>query len=132
MWPVLFAVGCVGLIIALFRRYERRLRDMRAQMNRAFIEVAEKQRELHRQFQSQQEALFDSMIEGMLLLDHHGRVQLVNESLRNLLGTTVPLRGKTVMEAFRWHELAASPPGSRRKKTSPNSWRFTASSAAFF
>ncbi|HWD21254.1 MAG TPA: ATP-binding protein [Verrucomicrobiae bacterium] len=107
MWPVLFAAGCVGLIILLFRRYERRLAEMRGQVDRAFAEVAEKQRELHRQFQSQQQALFNSMIEGMLLLDDHGRVQLVNESLRKLLETASDLRGQTIMEAFRWHELAA-------------------------
>jgi two-component system phosphate regulon sensor histidine kinase PhoR len=34
-------------------------------------------------------------------------VQLANESLRKLLETTAELRGKTIMEALRWHELAA-------------------------
>jgi two-component system phosphate regulon sensor histidine kinase PhoR len=107
MWPFLFAVGCVGLVFLLFRRYEMRLKQARGQVDRAYAELAEKQRELHLQFQSQQLALFDSMIEGMLLLDAQGRVQLVNESLRKLLETTSDLRGKTIMEAFRWHELAA-------------------------
>jgi two-component system phosphate regulon sensor histidine kinase PhoR len=107
MWPWLLTAVSVGLCAALFRHYERRLGAMRAQIDRAFAEVAEKQRDLHRQFQSQQHALFNSMIEGMLLLDSHGRVQLANESLRKLLDTTADLRGKTIMEAFRWHELAA-------------------------
>ena len=116
MWPLLFAAGCVGLVIALFRRYERRLKEVRGQVDRAYDEVAEKQRELHRQFQSQQLALFDSMIEGMLLLDDHGRVQLANESLRKLLETTADLRGKTIMEALRWHELAALSDRLNREK----------------
>src|SRR5581483_5395327 len=107
MLPWLLVAGALGLCAALFRHYERRLNAMRAQIDRAFAEVAEKQRDLHRQFQSQQQALFNSMIEGMLLLDGHGRVQLANESLRKLLDTTSDLRGKTIMEAFRWHELAA-------------------------
>ncbi len=75
-------------------------------MERAFAEVSEKQRDLHKEFQLQQQTLFNSMIEGMLLLDGHGRVQLVNDSLRKLLATTADLRGQTIMEAFRWHELA--------------------------
>ena len=116
MWPLFFAAGCVGLVILLFRRYERRLKEVRAQVDQAFAEVAEKQRELHRQFQSQQLALFDSMIEGMLLLDDHGRVQLANESLRKLLDTTADLRGKTIMEALRWHELAALSERLNREK----------------
>ena len=106
MWWALFAVGFAGAMIVLLRRYDRRLAEMREQVDRAFAEVAAKQRELHRQFQSQQLALFNSMIEGMLLLDHHGRVELANESLRKLLDTTADLRGQTIMEAFRWHELA--------------------------
>lgn len=108
MWPWAVAIAIfAALLIALYQRYEGRLRAMRQQMDRAFGEVAEKQRELHRQFQTQQMTLFNSMIEGMLLLDAHGRVQLANESLRKLLDTAADLRGQTIMEALRWHELAA-------------------------
>jgi two-component system phosphate regulon sensor histidine kinase PhoR len=116
MWSLLFAAGCVALVIILFRRYEQRLKEMRNQADQAFAEVAERQRELHRQFQAQQLALFDSMIEGMLLLDAHGRVQLANDSLRKLLETSSDLRGKTIMEALRWHELAALSERLNREK----------------
>ena len=36
-----------------------------------------------------------------------GRVQLVNDSLRKGFGLAGNLRGQTIMEVFRWHELAA-------------------------
>src|ERR1039458_6329198 len=47
------------------------------------------------------------MIEGVLLLDTDGRVQLVNDSLRKGFGLADNIRGQTIMEVFRWHELAA-------------------------
>ena len=47
------------------------------------------------------------MIEGVLLLDAEGRVQLANDSLRKGCGLAENIRGQTIMEAFRSHELAA-------------------------
>ena len=54
---------------------------------------------------SHQTALFDSMVEGVLLLDQDGRVQMVNASLRELFEIDTDITGKTLMEAFRLHEL---------------------------
>jgi two-component system phosphate regulon sensor histidine kinase PhoR len=47
------------------------------------------------------------MIEGVLLLDADGRVQFLNDSLRKGFGLADDIRGQTIMEIFRWHELAA-------------------------
>ncbi len=52
-----------------------------------------------------QTALFDSMVEGVLLLDGQDRVQMVNTSLCKLFGINTDITGKTLMEAFRLHEL---------------------------
>jgi two-component system, OmpR family, phosphate regulon sensor histidine kinase PhoR len=57
--------------------------------------------------QTQQEVIFDSMIEGLLLLDEHGRVQLANRAFAGLFGITADIRGRTLLEALRLHELAA-------------------------
>jgi two-component system, OmpR family, phosphate regulon sensor histidine kinase PhoR len=59
------------------------------------------------QLQTQQEALFNSMVEGVLLLDEHGRIQLANRAFANLFGVTNEVRGRTILEALRLHELAA-------------------------
>ena len=32
---------------------------------------------------------------------------MINESLRKFFGLTADIHGQTIMEAFRWHELAA-------------------------
>ncbi len=57
--------------------------------------------------QAQQEALFNSMTEGLLVLDRSGRVELVNQSLQRMLALKVDVRGQTILEAFRLKELAA-------------------------
>jgi two-component system, OmpR family, phosphate regulon sensor histidine kinase PhoR len=59
------------------------------------------------EFQDHQQVIFDSMIEGLLLLDEHGRIRLANRAFIELFGVTSDIRGWTIMEAFRLHELAA-------------------------
>ena len=56
--------------------------------------------------QIQQEVIFDSMVEGLLLLDERGRVQLANRAFTGLFGLTADIRGRTIMEALRLHQLA--------------------------
>ena len=58
------------------------------------------------QVREQQQALFDSMLEGVLVLDHGGRVQSANQSLKRLFGLSADIRDYTILEAFRLHELA--------------------------
>jgi two-component system phosphate regulon sensor histidine kinase PhoR len=58
------------------------------------------------QMQTQQETLFNSMIEGLLLLDENERIQLANRAFVQLFGVTVDVHGKTVLEVLRQHELA--------------------------
>jgi two-component system phosphate regulon sensor histidine kinase PhoR len=56
---------------------------------------------------AQQQVLFNSMLEGLLLLDRNRRIYLANRAFKNLFGLKTELRGKTIMEALRVHELAA-------------------------
>ena len=58
-------------------------------------------------FQDHQQVIFESMIEGLLLLDEHGRIQLANRAFADLFGITSDIRGWTVIEVLRLHELAA-------------------------
>jgi two-component system phosphate regulon sensor histidine kinase PhoR len=46
------------------------------------------------------------MVEGLLLLDERGRIQLANRAFASLFGVTIDIRGRTLMEALRLHELA--------------------------
>jgi two-component system phosphate regulon sensor histidine kinase PhoR len=108
MW---WSISWIGLLVAaagLLRwqalRHTRASAAAQEAHQRALLE---QRQEIDRQFQSRQQALFNSMSEGILLLDRHGRVRMMNESLRKFFDVTADVRGQTIMEAFRWHELAA-------------------------
>jgi two-component system phosphate regulon sensor histidine kinase PhoR len=58
------------------------------------------------QIEAEQQALFNSMAEGVLILDKSGRVELVNRSLQQFFGLKADVRGQTIMEAFRLQDLA--------------------------
>lgn len=54
---------------------------------------------------AQQQALFNSMVEGVLVLDRDGKVRLVNHAVERLFSLHNDIRGQTIMEAFRMHAL---------------------------
>jgi len=58
------------------------------------------------QFQVQQEAIFNSMIEGLLFLDEQGRIQMANRAFTHLFDLATEVRSRTIMEALRLRELA--------------------------
>jgi two-component system phosphate regulon sensor histidine kinase PhoR len=108
MW---WFLSCLGLVVAAGAILRWQAARHRREQARAAQEheqaLTEQREEIHRQFQSRQQALFNSMSEGILWLDRHGRVRMMNESLRTFFDVTADVRGQTIMEAFRWHELAA-------------------------
>lgn len=104
LWPVLTILTLAALAIVHWRW---RVKFRHAQESARFDIDALKQRLLQQsqQIQTQQEALFNSMIEGLLLLDENGRIQLANRAFIELFGITVDVRGKTILEVLRQHEL---------------------------
>lgn len=58
------------------------------------------------QAEAQQAAVFDSMVEGVVLLDGVGRIQLANRQFAELFGLVKDSRGQTLLEVTRMHELA--------------------------
>ncbi|MBI5802218.1 MAG: PAS domain-containing protein [Verrucomicrobia bacterium] len=107
MWTF---VSLVLLVLAggFFRAWLRQRSEFAAQ-----LALKEKQadalREEHARADAralaQQQALFNSMTEGVLLLDADGRVQLVNEAFSQLFAVTGDVRGRTIMEALRLHQV---------------------------
>jgi two-component system phosphate regulon sensor histidine kinase PhoR len=108
MWPALTFVAiaaAVGLHAWWSRRHaavERTLQEKQ----RALANLTERHEQVNLQKQAEQQALFNSMTEGVLVLDAGGRIQLANESLRKLFRLSKEVRGQTIMEAFRLQELA--------------------------
>ncbi len=69
---------------------------------KAARELAERQR---LGAEARQQALFDSMVEGLLILDHQTRITLANKAFLAYFAPPAPPRGKTILETLRLNEL---------------------------
>ena len=52
------------------------------------------------------QALLDSMIEGIVVIDSHNHVVLTNRAAAGLFGFTPPVAGRALIETIRHHEVA--------------------------
>jgi two-component system phosphate regulon sensor histidine kinase PhoR len=103
---ILLAAAAAALALAWTR--ERRLRREDAERNRRDLAEQRSQREAELKEQSQRTAaLFDRMVEGLIVVDAGGRIRLANKAAAGLFGFNAPAAGKTILEATRHHEVAA-------------------------
>lgn len=108
MWPPLtgFILAAAIALHFWWRRNLIALRRRLADQQRLLDAQKDQQAQAAAQIQAQQQAVFNSMVEGVLVLDALGRVELVNQSLQRLLSLNNDVRGQTIIEAFRLPELA--------------------------
>src|SRR5258706_531868 len=98
------AVALVGLLgSGLWWR--KKLHQL-SEDHRAELEIVKKDhQEEFTQLETRQETILNSMVEGLVLLDGQGRIQLANKAFSNLFGLTNDVRSRTILEAVRHHEL---------------------------
>jgi two-component system phosphate regulon sensor histidine kinase PhoR len=104
MWPVLTIIAvtaAVGLHWWWRWKFLRRQRQVQGEME----DFQRHQQQTTIDAKAQQQVLFNSMLEGLLLLDRNRRVYLANRAFKNLFRLKTELRGKTILEALRLHEL---------------------------
>ncbi len=104
VWFVLFILTLAALVAQHFwwRGQYRAQADRRA----AEIESSQRrQQQTSAEAKAQQQVLFNSMIEGLLLLDRSQKIFLANRAFKSLFGLKIELRGKTILEVLRLHEL---------------------------
>jgi two-component system phosphate regulon sensor histidine kinase PhoR len=105
LWPILTILAFVLLTVVHFRWRQKFSRaQLAASLELSQLSARHQQQES--QIKTQQAALFDSMIEGLLLIDESGRIQLANRAFTALFGVATDVRGKTILEVLRQHELA--------------------------
>lgn len=107
--PYILTTIAVLAALALHLWWRGRYRQLHAEWLREKQSLEAVQRQLYQeaaQTEAEQQALFNSMSEGVLLLSQDGHVQLVNRSLQEFFGLKTEVRGQTIMEAFRLQELA--------------------------
>lgn len=93
-------------LIALHFWWQAKLQRERNRWQAEATQLAEQNRTAATEARARQDALFDSMIEGVLVLDEAGHVQFANSTFAEMFATTGVLRGKTLLEAVRQHEIA--------------------------
>jgi two-component system phosphate regulon sensor histidine kinase PhoR len=106
VWPALFILALVAAVAVHFG-WRQKFRQQQRQLQADIENFQKRQRQTTVEAQAQQQVLFNSMLEGLLLLDRNRKIYLANRAFKNLFGLKTELRGKTVMEALRVHELAA-------------------------
>ncbi len=108
MWPFL-TILAFALLVAFIVAYLNVRTELQQEEARASKEIGEmkvRQQAQAVKIQTQQEALFNSMIEGLLLLDADKHIQLANRAFMELFDISADVHGKTVLEVVRQHELA--------------------------
>ena len=104
MWPVLFILAIAG-IVTLHFWWRAKFSALQGQRIAEIETSQRRQQQTSVDAKAQQQVLFNSMLEGLLLLDRTQKIYLANRSFKNLFGLKVELRGKTILEALRLHEL---------------------------
>jgi len=108
IWQTAAAVlALVAILLAIF--FQLKLRDaakLAAELRAERDATARRQNELEDRIRAERQTLFNSMGEGVVLLDRAGRILLVNQSLERQFDLHVDVRGQTVNEAFRRPELS--------------------------
>lgn len=109
MWPFLTLLAVFTAVgtgfwawraCRLARRTESALRQELEELRRSrHLRLAEAE--------VKQQAVFNSMVEGLLILDEDGRVQFANPALSQLFSLPTEIRGRTLMETLRLHDLQA-------------------------
>jgi two-component system phosphate regulon sensor histidine kinase PhoR len=105
MWPVLLILTLVAAVAVHFW-WRRKFRRQQMQLQADIEDFQRRQQQTTIDAKAQQQVLFNSMLEGLLLLDRNRKIYLANRAFKNLFGIESELRGKTIMEALRLHELA--------------------------
>ena len=104
MWFYLFILT-VAALAAVHFWWRAKFRAVQGQRAAEIENSRRHQQQTSVDAKAQQQVLFNSMIEGLLLLDRSQKIYLANRSFKNLFSLKTELRGKTVLEALRLHEL---------------------------
>ena len=104
MWFVPFIIALAALV-ALHFWWRKRFAALEGRCSAEIESSQRRQQQTTVDARAQQQVLFNSMIEGLLLLDRSQKIYLANRAFKNLFGLKVELRGKSILEALRLHEL---------------------------
>jgi two-component system phosphate regulon sensor histidine kinase PhoR len=95
----------LAALIALQYGWQRKCQKLRTDLWLEKEEFRRQQQQHLLEVETRQQVVFNSMLEGLLLLDRNRKIYVANQAFKNFFGSKVELRGRTIMEALRMHEL---------------------------
>ena len=104
---VIVLLGALAAVGFLLVRERRARRDLEATQARELGAQRERREAELRSQAGRTAALFDRMVEGIIVVGADGRIRLSNRAAAGFFGFTPPADGQTVLEATRHHEVAA-------------------------
>jgi two-component system phosphate regulon sensor histidine kinase PhoR len=103
---ILLSAGLLASATAWWR--ERRRRKLAEARHREDLTAQRRQREVELEEQARRTtALFDRMIEGLIVVDASGGIRFANRAAGAFFGFAAPAAGRTLLESVRHHEVAA-------------------------
>lgn len=107
MWPTIafLAAGLAMIFYAKWRTECKRSTEEAEAFKRRESSVRDEHGRQLAAFDAEQQALFNSMIEGVIVLDADGTVRLANDAFEELFNLRQNLTGRSLMEAVRLHEI---------------------------
>jgi two-component system phosphate regulon sensor histidine kinase PhoR len=97
----------LAALVALHFWWRGRLRREQTSHRAELARLTQSEHNAAAETLARQNAIFDSMIEGVLVLDENGLVSFANRTFAEMFATVGILRGKALLEAVRSHEIAA-------------------------
>jgi two-component system phosphate regulon sensor histidine kinase PhoR len=103
---IVLGAAAAALAFAWARERAGRKAESETQAREVADQRSRREAELREQAQ-RTAALFDRMVEGLIVVDAGRRIRLANRAAATLFGFGLPATGKTILEATRHHEVAA-------------------------
>lgn len=101
----LLLIVLVGVAVAWWMSL-RRLKKAHAKHAEEMAGLRSAHEQTIREHDRRLQALLDSMVEGIVVLDHHQRVVLTNQAAAKMFAFSQPARGRALLEMVRHHEVA--------------------------
>ncbi len=111
LWPLLLLILLAFTLAALWLMF-RREQAVREQLRRAQLELADIRVARHAALteeQTKQQTVFNSLVEGLLILDEAGRIQFANPAFERIFRVGGEIRGQLLLDDLRspaLHEVA--------------------------
>jgi two-component system, OmpR family, phosphate regulon sensor histidine kinase PhoR len=106
LWPWIIVAFAAAILVFVQWRWRKRWTAIRDDFRRELDRREAAHEEAALKLKNRQEAVFNSMTEGLVVLDEQRRIIMANRAFEGLFGISGDIRSRTMIEAVRHHALA--------------------------